>query len=94
VLTLGAKGAVAATSAEAFRAAALKVEPVDTTGAGDAFAWRARGVARPRRRPARGAGGGQRRRGPHLRADRAQTAQPTRAMIEARLPALPQVERV
>jgi ribokinase len=94
VLTLGAKGAVAATAAEAFRAVALKVEPVDTTGAGDAFAgvlaaWLDRGAALPEALAAASVAAA-------LTCERigAQTAQPTRAMIEARLPELPPVERV
>ncbi|MGI9501028.1 MAG: ribokinase [Geminicoccaceae bacterium] len=37
VITLGANGAVAAGPAGRFMATSLKVEPVDTTGAGDAF---------------------------------------------------------
>lgn len=44
VITLGADGAVSDDGAEVFSASALKVRPVDTTGAGDAFigalAWR------------------------------------------------------
>jgi ribokinase len=37
VVTLGAEGAVAAVGAERWAVQALLVEPVDTTGAGDAF---------------------------------------------------------
>jgi ribokinase len=37
VVTLGAKGAIAATADERFEVSAMKIRPVDTTGAGDAF---------------------------------------------------------
>jgi ribokinase len=37
VVTLGREGAIARTAAEGWRIGALAVEPVDTTGAGDAF---------------------------------------------------------
>ncbi len=37
VITLGADGAIAVSPEACFRAASLQIEPVDTTGAGDAF---------------------------------------------------------
>lgn len=37
IVTLGAEGAIAATREAAFRVPAVRVKPVDTTGAGDAF---------------------------------------------------------
>lgn len=37
VITLGAEGAIAASPDGCFRATSLEIEPVDTTGAGDAF---------------------------------------------------------
>lgn len=38
IMTLGSKGAAAARNGEVFRACGLHIRPVDTTGAGDAFA--------------------------------------------------------
>jgi ribokinase len=94
VLTLGSKGAVAATPGEAFRTRALRIDPVDTTGAGDTFsgvlaAWLDRGAALPEALAAASVAAA-------LACEQvgAQTAQPTRAMIEARLPELPPVERL
>ncbi len=37
VITLGAEGAIAASPGGCFRAASLQIDPIDTTGAGDAF---------------------------------------------------------
>lgn len=63
VVTLGAAGAVVVEAGSTTEVASPKVEAVDSTGAGDAFSRRARGVPRRRRRPglggeARGARGG------------------------------------
>jgi ribokinase len=94
VLTLGAKGAIAVGPAGAFRARPLRIDPVDTTGAGDAFAgvlaaWLDRGADLPGALAAASVAAA-------LTCERvgAQTAQPTRAMIEARLQDLPPVERL
>ena len=93
VVTLGANGAIAATAAEAWRVGSLPIRPVDTTGAGDAFvgvlaAGLDAGETLPvaLRRAAVGAGLA-------CEAIGAQTSQPSRAQIDARLdglaPALP-----
>ena len=85
VVTLGAEGALAISPKGALRVAALPVEPVDTTGAGDAFVGvlaacldlgHALGAALRRASVAAG-----------LACTRlgAQTSQPTAAQIEARL---------
>ncbi|WP_149827523.1 ribokinase [Streptomyces tailanensis] len=51
VVTLGAEGALVATAEDSARVAAVKVEAVDTTGAGDAFtaalAWKLGAGAKP-----------------------------------------------
>lgn len=95
VLTLGAKGAIAVgPGGMALKASPLRVEPVDTTGAGDTFsgvlaAWLDRGADLAGALAAASVAAA-------LACERvgAQTAQPTRAMIEARLPELPPVERL
>jgi ribokinase len=88
VVTLGAAGAIAQTPAGGWRIGALPVEPVDTTGAGDAFvgvlaAALDQGLELPDalRRASVAAGLACTRLG-------AQTSQPTAAEIEARLPDL------
>jgi ribokinase len=88
VVTLGGAGAIACTPADGWRIGALAVEPVDTTGAGDAFvgvlaAALDRGLALPDalRRASVAAGLACTRLG-------AQTSQPSAAEIEARLPDL------
>lgn len=91
VLTLGAKGAIAVGRGRGFRAAPLRINPVDTTGAGDAFAgvlaaWLDGGADLPEALAAASVGAALTCEGVG-----AQTAQPTRAMIEARLPDLPPV---
>jgi ribokinase len=91
VVTLGGAGCIAVTAAEAWRVPVLPISPIDTTGAGDTFvgaltAWlddgaslidalRAASVAAACSCEQVGA----------------QTAQPTRAQILARLPQLPLV---
>jgi ribokinase len=91
VVTLGGAGCIALTAAEGWRVPVLPITPVDTTGAGDAFvgvltAWldggadlvdslRAASVAAACSCEQMGA----------------QTAQPRRAAILARLPELPPV---
>lgn len=95
VLTLGAKGAIAVgPGGVALKASPLRVEPVDTTGAGDTFsgvlaAWLDRGADLAGALAAASVAAA-------LACERvgAQTAQPTRGMIEARLPELPPVERL
>lgn len=91
VLTLGARGAIAVGPGLALRASPLPIRPVDTTGAGDTFcgalaAWLDRGAALPEALAAATVAAA-------LACEHlgAQTAQPTRAMIEARLPDLPPV---
>lgn len=91
VLTLGAAGAIAVGPGAALRAPALRIEPVDTTGAGDAFcgalaAWLDRGADLAGALAAASVAAA-------LTCERlgAQTAQPDRAAIEARLPDLPPV---
>jgi ribokinase len=89
VVTLGAAGAIARGPAGGWRIGPLAVEPVDTTGAGDAFvgvlaAALDRHLELPEalRRASVAAGLACTRLG-------AQTSQPTAAEIEARLPDLP-----
>ena len=88
MVTLGAAGAIALGPAGGWRIGSLPVEPVDTTGAGDAFvgvlaAALDRGLELPEalRRASVAAGLACTRLG-------AQTSQPTAAEIEARLPDL------
>jgi ribokinase len=88
VVTLGAAGAIARGPAGGWRIGSLPVEPVDTTGAGDAFvgvlaAALDRGLELPDalRRASVAAGLACSRLG-------AQTSQPTSAEIDARLPDL------
>ncbi len=85
VVTLGAEGAIAVGAEGLFRASSLAVEPVDTTGAGDAFVGvlaafldRGTGLADALHRATVAAG---------LACEQvgAQTAQPRHAEIEARL---------
>ncbi len=85
IITLGANGAIAAGQAGRFRADSLSIEPVDTTGAGDAFvgvlaAAFDQGLDLPDalRRASVGAGLACTQIG-------AQTSQPSKADIEARL---------
>jgi ribokinase len=54
IVTLGAKGAMAATPTERWMVDALQIKPVDTTGAGDAFCG-AMAAALERRTPIQGA---------------------------------------
>jgi ribokinase len=89
VVTLGAAGAIARGPASGWRIGSLPIEPVDTTGAGDAFvgvlaAALDRGLALPEalRRASVAAGLACTRLG-------AQTSQPLAAEIEARLADLP-----
>jgi ribokinase len=89
VVTLGGAGAVAVASAEAWRVPVLPIRPVDTTGAGDAFvgaftAWLDRGA--PLLDALRAASVAA---ACACEAVGAQTAQPRRATIEARLADLP-----
>jgi ribokinase len=91
VMTLGAQGAIAVGRGRAFRASPLRIVPVDTTGAGDAFvgvlaAWLDGGADLPEALAAASVAAALTCEGVG-----AQTAQPTRAMIEARLPDLPPV---
>jgi ribokinase len=85
VVTLGAQGAIAVGRGQAWRIGALAVEPVDTTGAGDAFSGvlaaeldRATSLPDALRRASIAAGLACTRVG-------AQTSQPTQVEIEARL---------
>ncbi|MGI9450251.1 MAG: ribokinase [Geminicoccaceae bacterium] len=85
VITLGANGAIAAGSSGRFRVGSLPIEPIDTTGAGDAFvgvlaATLDEGADLPEalRRASVGAGLACTQIG-------AQTSQPSKAEIEARL---------
>jgi ribokinase len=95
VVTLGAQGAIAVGSGqEAWRIGALAVEPVDTTGAGDAFAGvlaaeldRATSLPDALRRASIAAGLACTRVG-------AQTSQPAQVEIEARLGELAPAERL
>jgi ribokinase len=94
VLTLGAKGAIAVGPDLALRATPLRIHPVDTTGAGDTFAgalaaWLDGGATLPEALAAATVAAA-------LACEHlgAQTAQPTRAMIEARLPDLPPIEQL
>ncbi len=91
VVTLGAQGALAIGPAAGYRVQALPVEPVDTTGAGDAFAGVLaaaldRGLTLPEalRRASVAAGLACTRLG-------AQTSQPDAAQIDAHLGELPEV---
>lgn len=88
VVTLGADGAIAATASGAWRVGSLPIRPVDTTGAGDAFvgvlaAALDAGETLPvaLRRAAVGAGLA-------CEAIGAQTSQPSRAQIDARIDGL------
>jgi ribokinase len=94
VLTLGAKGAIAVGPQLALKASPLRIRPVDTTGAGDTFAgalaaWLDGGASLPAALAAASVAAA-------LSCEHlgAQTAQPTRAMIEARLPDLPPIEQL
>jgi ribokinase len=85
VITLGVRGAIAVGPKEAWQVGALAVEPVDTTGAGDAFVGvlaagldRARDLADALRRASIAAGLACTRIG-------AQTSQPAEIEIDARL---------
>jgi ribokinase len=89
VVTLGAEGALALGPKAALRVAALPIEPVDTTGAGDAFVGvlaasldLGHDLGPALRRASVAAGLACTRLG-------AQASQPTAAQIEARLPDLP-----
>ena len=91
VVTLGGAGCIAVTAAEGWRIPVLPVTPVDTTGAGDAFvgvltAWLDGGadLVEALRAASVGAACACEQVG-------AQTAQPRREAILARLPALPAV---
>jgi ribokinase len=91
VVTLGAEGALATGPSEGWRAGALTVEPVDTTGAGDAFVGvlaaafdQGHELPAALARASVAAGLACTRIG-------AQTSQPTAAQIEARLCDLPPV---
>lgn len=94
VLTLGAKGALAVAPEGAWRVRPLKIVPVDTTGAGDTFcgvlaAWLDRGADLPEALAAASVAAAL-----SCEALGAQSAQPGRAQIEARLADLPPVERL
>lgn len=85
VITLGAKGAIAAGGAGRFRVGSLAIDPVDTTGAGDAFvgilaAMLDQGKTLPDALKQASVGAG-------LACTQigAQTSQPTKAAIAARL---------
>lgn len=85
VITLGARGAIAAGPEGHFRVGSLSIEPVDTTGAGDAFVGilaaaldRGEKLAQALKRASVGAGLACTKIG-------AQTSQPTDAEITARL---------
>lgn len=85
VITLGAKGAIAAGPDGHFRVSSLSIEPVDTTGAGDAFVGilaaaldRGEKLSQALKRASVGAGLACTKIG-------AQTSQPTDAEITARL---------
>lgn len=94
VVTLGAEGALAIGPEGGQRVAALRVEPVDTTGAGDAFV----GVLAASLDLGHGLGMALRRAsvaaGLACTGLGAQTSQPTAAQIEARLGDLPAVTPV
>ncbi|HET6518520.1 MAG TPA: ribokinase [Geminicoccaceae bacterium] len=89
VVTLGAAGALAVGPGAALRVGALRVTPVDTTGAGDAFV----GVLAAALDGGLSLAGALRRAGVAAglacEAVGAQTSQPGAAAIEARLPELP-----
>ncbi|WP_222184091.1 PfkB family carbohydrate kinase [Geminicoccus harenae] len=92
VVTLGAKGAIALQAGKLLKVGALPVDPVDTTGAGDAFTGvlaacldRGLGLELALHRAAVGAALACERLG-------AQSAQPTLAEIEARAGQLPMPE--
>jgi ribokinase len=94
VITLGLQGAIAIGPDQAWRVRSLAVDPVDTTGAGDAFVGvlaaeldRARSLADALRRASIAAGLACTRIG-------AQTSQPGAAEIEARLGALAPAEQL
>jgi ribokinase len=93
VVTLGAQGAIAVDRGLAWRTGALAVEPMDTTGAGDAFSGvlaaeldRATSLPDALRRASIAAGLACTRVG-------AQTSQPTQVEIEAQLDQLAPAER-
>jgi ribokinase len=94
VVTLGRAGCIAVTAAEGWRVPVLPITPVDTTGAGDAFvgvltAWLDEGaeLVQAMRAASVAAACSCEQVG-------AQTAQPQRAAILARLPELPPVTRL
>lgn len=91
VVTLGGAGCIAVTAAEGWRVPVLPVRPVDTTGAGDTFvgalaAWLDQGAELPDALRAASVAAA-------LSCEEvgAQTAQPRRDRILARLPELPPV---
>jgi ribokinase len=89
VMTLGGAGCIAVGESEAWRVPVLPIRPVDTTGAGDAFvgaftAWLDRGASLVDGLRAASVAAAC-----TCEAMGAQTAQPGRAVIEARLPELP-----
>lgn len=89
IVTLGGAGCLAVARDEAWRVPALPIRPVDTTGAGDAFvgalaAWLDGGAPLPDALRAASVAAAC-----ACEAVGAQTAQPRRAVIEARLPDLP-----
>lgn len=89
VVTLGSAGAIGVGRGEGWRVPALRIKPVDTTGAGDTFvgvlaAWLDRGASLAESLRAASVGAAL-----ACEAMGAQTAQPGRAMIEARLGDLP-----
>jgi ribokinase len=94
VLTLGKEGAIAVTPDAGWRVRSLPITPVDTTGAGDTFvgvlaAWLDRGAALAEALAAATVAAGL-----SCEALGAQSAQPSRAQIEARLGDLLPVERL
>ena len=91
VVTLGGAGCIAVTAAEAWRVPVLPITPVDTTGAGDTFvgvltAWLDGGAPLVDALRAASVAGAC-----NCEQVGAQTAQPSRAKILARLPELPPV---
>ena len=94
VVTLGGAGCIAVTAADGWRVPVLPIRPVDTTGAGDTFvgalaAWFDQGADLVEALRAASVAGAC-----NCEQVGAQTAQPSRATILARLPDLPPVSRL
>lgn len=94
VVTLGGAGCIAVTAAEGWRVPALPIRPVDTTGAGDTFvgtlaAWLDQGAELVDALRAASVAGAC-----SCEQVGAQTAQPRRETVLARLPELPPVARL